>query len=733
MKQVFFTASGQVMVEDVPAPVIEPGRVLVEVTHSLISTGTELASSGGDGIFMKVLRDPGLVLKAIEFARQNGIKATYQLATGTGAQAAFSLGYCAAGRVVDVGEWASGFKVGDRVAVGGYGFANHAEYDVVPVNLAAGVPNDVPLRQACFTTVGAIALQGVRRAVPTLGETVLVIGLGLIGQLTCEILAACGCDVIGMDLRPERVERALAFGATHAFVPSKQNPAERIYDLTSGIGADAVLVCADATSSDPVNQAMACCRKKGRVVLVGAVGMELKRDLMYPKEIDVRISTSYGPGRYDPKYELEGCDYPIGFVRWTENRNMQAFLHLLHKKQVHPDALISIEQPVEQAVEVYQRLAAGSAQDLAAVITYPAAQRDEPGQPGATSIRVAAPTKHKDKVAVGIIGAGGYASAFHIPNFAGHPGADLAAIVSSKGITAKRLAQQHGARIAGTDYREILDEGDIDSVVIATRHDTHVAMACDAAAAGKHVFVEKPIALDRDGLARVIGAVACAKVHLTVGHNRRYSPHALRLKQWRDKCGGPVQMIYTVNAGALPAGHWALDPRLGGGRIIGEACHFFDFLTFLAGADPVEIHAAAIAEPGVDCSLWQNVSCTLRFADGSLGRVDYASRGSTAFPKERVELYAGQGVGVLNDYKRTQFFGVSEKGLKTAVVEKGQREQVAQWIACLSGKPSSTLLGPEAIVGTLTALRAVQSLGRGAPVLVEAQRFFTQAASSSGK
>lgn len=730
MKQVFFTAGGQVLVENVPAPVVQRGQILVEVTHSLVSTGTELAGTGGgDGIVKKVLKDPLLVKRAYDFALQHGIKKTYQLATGSGPQGALPLGYSAAGRVAEVGPDVAGFVVGDRVAIAGAGIACHAEYDVAPVNLAVNVPADVPLREACFTTVGAIALQGVRRAQPTLGETIVVVGLGLIGQLTVQLLLANGCRVLGVDLKPDRLARAEAAGAAAAFAPDAHGFADRVLAATEARGADAVIVTAAAKTSNLANQALTACRRKGRVVIVGDVGMDLDRAPFYQKELDFLISTSYGPGRYDRRYEHEGVDYPPAYVRWTENRNMRAFLDLVAQGKVRPGGMITIEEPVDEAVGVYRRLAAPEEGGLAAVFAYPAAARDHVRAARATKVELA-PAKTSDKLGVAIIGLGGYATAFHVPNFHRHPHTDLLGVVTRQGIVAKRIAQDVGARLAATDYREALAEPALDTVVIATRHNTHAPLACAAAAAGKHIFVEKPLALDEAGLAEVIRAVERAGVQLTIGHNRRFSPHVRALKKWRDRHPGPVQMTYTVNAGPLPPTHWTLDLNEGGGRLVGEACHFFDLLAYLAGAAPTAVHAVGIPEPDADPQLWQNLTVALTFADGSVGRVDYASRGNASYPKERVELFAGNAVGVIDDFQRTTFYGSAGHSLKTAAIDKGQREQVDDWVAFLRGEPAQPILLREAIVGTLVALRAVRSLKQSASVPVDADGFFAAASAA---
>ncbi len=717
MKQVFFTSGGEVAVLDVPPPVVGPKQVFIAVEHSLVSTGTELASSGGGGgIVQKVLSDPMIVMRALDYARKHGIKTTYQLATGQGESSYFPLGYSIAGRVVEVGREVSGIQVGDRVAAAGAGLACHAEFVSVPVNLVVKAPVGLSSREACFGTLGAIALQGVRRCAPTLGETVLVVGLGLLGQLAVRLLVANGARVIGVDLREDRVRRALEHGAREAFSPGDAGFVSRVMELTGGVGADAAVLTAATKSSEIINQAANACRRKGRVVIVGDVGLDIARESIYAKEIDILISTSYGPGRYDSKYEFDGIDYPLPYVRWTENRNIGAFLDLVAEGRVKVDDLVTIEEPVAQAVEVYRRLSSGGQNQMAAVFRYPtAASGETPGRPSG-AVRLT-PKPKSAKLSVALIGVGGYASAFHVPNFGGHPDVRIGAVVSTKGVVAQQVAQKHGAALAATDYREAVADAGIDGLVISTRHDTHAEIAVAALTAGKHVFVEKPVALTRDDVSAVYRAAVAGGAPITVGHNRRFSPHAKLLADLRAGTPGPVQMVYTVNAGALPANHWANDPVKGGGRIIGEGCHFFDLMYFLANAAPVRVAAMGVPE-STEPKLWQNVSVVVRFADGSVGNLTYSALGHGSYAKERVELYAGGSVGVLDDYQSAQVFGAKPAKSKTAVIDKGQKTQVDDWIAHLCGRPATPISTRDSMVGTWIALAAIESLmqGRAIPI-----------------
>jgi predicted dehydrogenase len=726
MKVVLATSGGNVVLEEVPVPAVDAGQVLVETTHSVVSTGTEVASlrsSQQTGSPLRgALTDPGFLVRGLKFVAQSGIKAAVAVATGHAESSAYTLGYSAAGRVVDVAPGVTEFKRGDRVAIAGYGFASHAEYNGVPVNLTVPVPDGVGLREASLATIGAIAMQGIRRASPTIGETVLVVGLGLIGQLAAEIALAAGCRVIGVDLDEARAERLRRRGAALAFAPDDGGFAERAARATGGVGVDAVVICAAGKGSQVANEAMEACRKKGRVVVVGDVGMDLKRPAMYRKEIDFLISCSYGPGRYDPDYEIAGRDYPIGYVRWTENRNLRAFLDLVAAGRVQVADLIAAEEPFAAAPEVYARLMAGGTGAIATVFRYPAADRpDVEPLPGRSIAFAVAPTE-RGGVVVGLIGAGAYAAAVLAPRFAEHPDVKVAGVVSRKGLSAARLARKLGAGSAGTDAAELLRRSDVGSVVIATRHGSHARFAVEAARAGKSVFVEKPVALSETDLAAVYRACVESSVPWTVGHNRRFSPHAARLREIRDAAPGPVHVVYTVNAPALPAGHWVLDPDDGGGRLVGEGCHFLDLATFLVGAPPVRVHATGIPE-GPRPELWQDFSVSVAYRDGSVARVDYAARGSSAYPKERVTLFAGGCVAEIDDFRKTTVFGRGGRSLSTRGVEKGQAQQVAAWIGFLRGRGAYDLPGDEAIVGTLLALRAVESLRTGLPVDVDVDAF----------
>ncbi|MFQ5409893.1 MAG: bi-domain-containing oxidoreductase, partial [Anaerolineales bacterium] len=514
MKQVFFDGKGTLQLQDVPAPTCGRGQVLVRAAYSLISSGTEsTALSGGGSLVKQALRRPDLVRRTLRYAARQGVRATVGLVRSATSDW-FPLGYSAAGEVVEVGADVSSFAVGDRVACAGAGYANHAEFIAVPRNLVVKVPPGVPLREACFATVGAIALQGVRRAEPTLGETVVVVGTGLIGLLTAQLLRAHGCRVICTDLAGDRLQAARALGVEHTVLVGAVDPVAAVRAVAGPTGADAVILTAGTASSAPVNQAFQMCRERGRVVIVGAVGMNLERNDFYNKEIDLRISRSYGPGRYDRDFEEKGVDYPLGYVRWTETRNLAAFLEQVQQGRVAVAPLVSAEYPIEQAPEAYARVTGGDG--IGVVLVYPGAAAET--MPDRT-LQLAARAPARDgRIGLALVGAGNYARLMHIPNLK-RLGArvEVRAVVSGSGASARRAATELGAPLASTDLRAVLGNSDVDAVLIATRHDLHRKQCLAAARAGKHIFVEKPLALTVPDCEEIVAAVAEAGVLCAVG------------------------------------------------------------------------------------------------------------------------------------------------------------------------------------------------------------------------
>lgn len=658
--------SGVLRLIEAPVPRSGRGRNLVATRVSLISAGTEkqiidLARSSLAG---KAMARPDLVRKTLQKVRNEGLLPTVQKVFAK-LDTPIPLGYSLAGTVVEAGAEAGGYAVGDRIACAGAAVANHAEYNAVPKNLSVRIPAGVCDEAASFVTLGAIALQGVRVANPTLGERVVVMGLGLIGQLTVQLLKANGCRVLGFDPNPGRAKLALEMGADVAVSDALD---EAVRGFTEGYGADAVIVTASSKSSTPPNQAAEISRMKGRVVMVGLTGMEIDREPFYKRELDLRLSMSYGPGRHDPAYELEGHDYPLAYVRWTEQRNMQAFLELVAEGRVTPLKLVTHRFPIAEAEAAY-KLMDTDEPFLAILLTYP-----ETPAPIARSIPVNASSAATGR-GTAFIGFGNYAKSVLVPALKKASKERLTTVVTSTGLSAHDAAQREGFANAATDPQAVLDDADTDCVFIATRHDSHASLAAAALRAGKHVFVEKPLALDHEQLADVVAAAEGAPGVLTVGFNRRFAPMMIAAKAVIASRAGPIAMHYRVNAGHVPGDSW-LHGAQGGGRIVGEACHFVDALTFLAGGPPVSV--SAFRPEGID----DTVSAVLRFADGSTGTILYSSLGDSSLPKEYLEIFASGTVVRLDDFRKLHITsGGKTKTHSASAQDKGQAGLVKAFYA----------------------------------------------------
>jgi len=634
---------------------------------------------------------------------------------GDGTPDLAAVGYSAAGAVVSVGEGVRRLSRGDIVACAGSGVANHAEYISVPENLAVPVPQGLGTAEAAFVTLGAIAMQGIRRAELGLGDRVAVVGLGLLGQLGSQIACAAGCRVLGIDLDQERVDLAMSNGVEAGLTPESDDPVAAAMKLSDGVGLDAVVIYAASGSSALVNQAFEMTRERGKVVVVGAVGMDLERPVFYRREQDFLMSRSYGPGRYDPSYERDGLDYPIAYVRWTENRNMGEFLRMAARRSIKLDTLIAAEYPVERASEAYAYALAASGAKVATLLTYPGPREPEDATVHTRRFERARPSvQPRDRVRIGLIGAGLFAQSTHVPNIAKIPNAELSAIASRRGPSAVTAAKRAGAPMATTDYRELLDDPDIDAVIIATRHNLHAQLAVEAAKAGKHVFVEKPLALTAEDCEAVAEAVTESGVLLAVGFNRRYSPHARLAKRLLAECAGPKMMVYRANAGFIPLTSWVYDPVEGGGRIVGEACHFIDFLAYLSGSEVESVFAAPLREGGADYSPYDNLAVTLSFADGSVGQLMYAGNGTSEYPKERIEVTCGKTAVGIDNFRTTTVAGFGDtRGLKTADVDKGHLECLQEFVDAVAGKNELQMSVVDGVRGTVVALEAISSAREG--------------------
>ncbi len=689
MKQVIVRA-GRVVVVDVPEPTLEPGCVLVDVHASCISTGTELSgiASANSPLWKRAARNPAKVKRALEMVGSQGVRHTVSVVRDQ-VSTATAVGYSAAGIVRAVAMDVDGFQAGDRVACAGAGVASHAAVARVPVNLAVHVPHNVPLSHASTVALGAIALQGVRRAGLCLGESVVVVGLGAIGQLTVQMLKSAGCRVLVADPDSGRVGLALAHGADVALSAQGADPENEVALLTSGVGADAVVITAASPSDDIVSRAFHACRKKGRVVLVGDVGLNLSRNDFYAKELDFLVSTSYGPGRYDRRYEEDGLDYPIGYVRWTENRNMEEYLRMVSDGRVRAQPLVDEVYPVGDAPVAYAALAAPVGRPLSAVLDYGTAKQDVAAPPA----RLRAPrpvgaVTRRGKVSLGLVGAGSFARTMHLPNLRALGDLfELRWVVSRSGAGASDLARQHGAPFSSTDIEEALADEHLDAFLIATRHGTHASLALRCLEAGKHVLVEKPLAMSRAELSAIErffdgqGGDGSRPVLMT-GFNRRFSEHALRIaKRFQDRLG-PMLISYRVNAGWVRPDNWVYGEQ-GGGRNVGEACHMYDLCGFLTSSRYSWAQAGVIGPVPHAYHRNDNFTTTIGFADGSLATVTYTSLGASQLPKERCEIFCDGAVGVLDDFKSTVVIdarGTTEISVKA---DKGHRAELEAFARCI--------------------------------------------------
>jgi len=718
--------TGETQIVDVPIPTPQAGQALVRTAASLVSAGTErmVVEFAEKSLLGKARSRPDLVRQVLDKARREGLLTTLEAAFSRLEQP-MELGYSSAGVVAALGDGVQNLRLGQRVACAGGGYAVHAEYACVPTNLLTPLPEAVDFEAAAFTTLGAIALHGFRLSQAQIGERVAVIGLGLLGLLSVQIAQAAGCQVFGVDLLDERIRLAQRFGAQAAHV---EQAVEAAASFSRGRGCDAVLICADSSSSEPVELAGAIARDRARVIAVGAVGLNLPRKIYYEKELTFINSRSYGPGRYDPDYEEGGHDYPLGYVRWTEGRNLEAVVDLLASGKVDVHPLITHRFPIHHAPQAYELITGKrKAPFLGVLLTYAQEEtgietletKPKPGvaTPSAAFPEAPAPQREPGPVRMGVLGAGNFASAVMLPALRSVRNVQLIGVASASGTSAQHAANRFGFQYADSDPARLLEDAHIEAVVLLTRHHLHAQQTLAALRAGKHVFCEKPLALNPKELDEIEAMLrSCPAQILTVGFNRRFAPMAIRLKTFLQARQEPLAAHYRVNAGYLPSNHWTQDPHQGGGRIIGEACHFIDFLTFLVGAVPVEVAARGLPDDGRYRQ--DNVVISLSFPDGSLGTVSYLANGDKAFPKERLEVFSGGRVAVLDDYRSLELVSQGSRKVYTARLrqDKGHRAEMQTFAnAIQSGGPPPIPYGQ--IFGVMrAAFAAVESLRSGSPV-----------------
>lgn len=693
--------NGNTILEEIPIPTVRRGTVLIKTHRTLVSLGTEkiLVEFGKGNLIAKARQQPEKVKQVLDKIKTEGLMSTLEVVFSKLGEP-LPLGYCNAGEVIAVGEGVTEFSIGDRVASNGH----HAEVVCVPKNLVAKIPDNVSYEEATFAVIGSIGLQGIRLVNPTLGETVVIVGLGLIGLLTAELLVANGCNVIGFDYDQRKVDLAQQKGV-QAFNAEDTDVVKIVESLTNQIGADAVLITASTSSNNVISQAAKMSRKRGRIVLVGVVGLNIKRDDFYKKELSFQVSCSYGPGRYDEGYEQKGADYPIGFVRWTEKRNFEAILQAISKRQISVTDLITERIPLNDYLTIYNNLGKGS---IASILEYTSNDVRE-----TRSIEVISKNwLAGSKGVIGIIGAGNFTRMTVMPALK-NSGAQYKYISSAGGLTATSLAKKYGIAKATTDYRMILDDQDVDLVIITTRHDLHAIMVTEALQSGKHVFVEKPLAIDPEALAAIIDTYGAVHNGATVnvGFNRRFSPYAQKAKSLIGDIGVDLNMTATMNAGFLPKDVWVQDMKTGGGRIIGEACHFIDLMQFFSGSKVSSVVMSGLGihpEENTD-----NAIITLRFENGAQGVIHYFSNGSKSYPKERIELYTQGRTLVIDNFRKMSGYGFSRFSSMRSGLDKGHRTQFRTLIDQIKTTGQPLIPFDNIVNSTKASFAALESLSTG--------------------
>ncbi len=687
--------NGNTILEEVPSPLVRKGHLLIKTHRSLVSLGTEkmLVEFGKANLLSKARQQPEKVKQVLDKIKTEGLLPTLE-AVFNKLDEPLPLGYCNAGEVIVIGEGVSEFKVGDRVASNGH----HAEIICVPKNLCANIPDNVTYEEAAFTVIGSIGLQGIRLLNPTMGETVVVIGLGLIGLIATELLLANGCNVIGFDFDARKVEMANKSGAK-AFVASSVDVVKTVEELTKGIGCDAVLITASTKSNDVISQAAQMSRKKGRIVLVGVIGLDIQRGDFFKKELTFQVSCSYGPGRYDEDYESKGNDYPIGYIRWTEKRNFETILNAISKKQLNVQPLITERVALENYLQIYEKMGGTS---IASILEYPLNQKEKD-----SVIAVKSFNTRPGKGVLGIIGAGNFTKMTVMPAIK-NAGAHYKYISSAGGLSSKSLANKYGFEFSTTDYKEILKDKEVDIVMITTRHNMHATMVTETLMANKNVFVEKPLALSNEELNKIIDVYTNLKSPLSVnvGFNRRFSPHAQKAKQLLGN--SPINIIATMNAGFIPADVWVHDMKIGGGRIVGEACHFIDLMIFLTGSKVKEVCMNAMGLHPQENT--DNAIITLKFENGSQGVINYFSNGSKEYPKERIEVYSQGRVLILDNFRKLIGYGFKGFSSMSTRLDKGHKHQFEKLIKQIKDGGAPLIPFDEIINTSKASFAAIESM-----------------------
>lgn len=697
--------NGQTLLENVPSPIVKTGCVLIETTKTLVSLGTErmLVEFGKANYIQKAKQQPDKVKEVIDKVKTDGLKPTLNAVFNKLGQP-LPLGYCNVGRVIAVGKGVEEFQIGDRVASNGH----HAEIVNVPKNLVAKIPDNVSDEEAAFTIIGSIGLQGIRLINPTFGETIVVIGLGLIGLITVQLLKANGCNVIGFDFDNSKVEIAKSLGIDAVNPANGIDQVKYVMTQTNTIGADGVIITASSKSNEIIAQSAKMSRKRGRIVLVGVVGLDISRADFFEKELTFQVSCSYGPGRYDEKYELKGEDYPIGYVRWTEKRNFETILNALSKKSLIVENLITERVKLDDFSKIYDNI--GNSSSIASILEY-----DFRHDKLDTRIQLNTFNFKPQKGLIGIIGAGNFTSAMILPSLKKCK-ANIKSIASSGGLSGTTMAKKYDIINSTTDYKTILEDDEIDLIFVSTRHNTHANMVCEVLEAKKHVFVEKPLALNYDELNKVVETYNRSNHTLTVGFNRRFAPLAMKMKSLVGNSNTPINIIATMNAGMIPKNVWVHDMEVGGGRIIGEACHFIDLCSYLTGSNVISVCMNALGtnpEENTD-----NVSILVKYENGSNATINYFSNGSKTYSKERIELYHQERTLIMDNWRKLTGYGFKNFKSESSSQDKGHFNQFQKLMYQVQNGGES-LISFESIINTSKAsIAAVESLKEGKWILI---------------
>lgn len=689
--------NGNTILEEVPAPLVKNGQVLIQTTRSLVSLGTErmLVEFGKANFLQKARQQPDKVKQVLDKVKTDGLRPTLDAVFNKLGQP-LPLGYCNVGKVIGVGKGVNDFQIGDRVASNGH----HAEYVSVAKNLVAKIPDNVTDDEAAFTIIGAIGLQGIRLANPTLGETVVVVGLGLIGLLTAQLLKANGCRVIGFDYDAQKVELAKSLGILAVNPSEGIDQVQYVGSITEGVGADAVIITASNKGNEIISQSAKMSRKRGRIILVGVIGLDISRADFYEKELTFQVSCSYGPGRYDEDYEQKGKDYPLAFVRWTEKRNFEAVLQAISQKNIQVLPLITEQVPLNDFERIYGNMS--GSKSIASIIIY-----EDKEQAPKHTVKFDDRSFSGSKGVLGIIGAGNFTSAMILPSLK-KTNASIKYIVSSGGLTGTTLAKKFGISNSTTDYKSALADPDVDLVVITTRHNLHAGMVVESINAKKHVFVEKPLALNKEELQDILNAYKGVKGTITVGFNRRFAPLAIKMKSLLGSANTPINIIATMNAGSIPLNAWVHDMLIGGGRIIGEACHFIDLCTYLSGSKVMSVCMNAMGTNPDEQT--DNASILLKYENGTNAVINYFSNGSKSYSKERLEVYGQERTLVMDNWRKLQGFGFKGFSSQSSGQDKGHANQFKLLVDAVQNGGQPIIPIDEITNTTLASFAAIESM-----------------------